>query len=66
MDVSVSVTIDQETYLKKIRGASGPLTLPGSACGRGRGGQTRRQPRASKVRWASKERNCKNLNPSAR
>ena len=31
MDVSVSGTIDQKTYLKKFRGASAPLAPPGSA-----------------------------------
>jgi len=33
MDVSASETIDQKTYLKKIRGASAPLASPGSAYG---------------------------------
>jgi len=32
MDVSVSGTINQKKYLKKFRGASAPLTSPGSAC----------------------------------
>jgi len=31
MDVSVSGTIDEKTYLKKFRGASAPLTPHGSA-----------------------------------
>jgi len=31
MDVSVSGTIDQKTYLKKFRGDSAPLAPPGSA-----------------------------------
>jgi len=31
MDVSVSGTIDQKTYLKKFRGGFSPLTPPGSA-----------------------------------
>jgi len=34
MDVSVSGTIDQKTYLKKFRGASAPLASPGSAYAR--------------------------------
>ena len=35
MDVSVSGTIDQKTYLKKFRGASAPLAPPGSAYAEG-------------------------------
>jgi len=31
MDVSLSGTIDQKTYLKKFRGASASLAPPGSA-----------------------------------
>jgi len=31
MDISVSGTIDQKTYLKKFRGTSAPLAPPGSA-----------------------------------
>jgi len=31
MDVSVSGTIDQQTYLKSLGRASAPLTSPGSA-----------------------------------
>ena len=31
MNVSVSGTIDQKTYLKKFRGNSAPLPPPGSA-----------------------------------
>ena len=31
MDVSVSKTIDQKTYLKKFRGGFSPLSPPGSA-----------------------------------
>jgi len=31
MDVSVSETIDQKTYLKNLGGASAPLVPPGSA-----------------------------------
>ena len=30
MDVSVSETMDQKTYLRKFRGATAPLVLPGS------------------------------------
>jgi len=36
MDVSVSGTIDEKTYLKKLRGSSGPSAPPGSAYVRSR------------------------------
>jgi len=32
MDVSVTGTIDQKTYLKKFRGGFSSLSPPGSAC----------------------------------